>query len=240
MEYLHIILDVIIVIFLILPIIQGFRHGFVKTVLRLGKFLISFVFSCLFCKKMGVWLRDKWIYQFVYGKLNGIVEQEVSSGATIESIAETLPEGLDETLSAFGVDLGAVAEELAVSSETAISDFTVQVSLYVANIASVVVGFALLFLGAMIVLTIVGAILNLIVTHLPIIKKINSWLGGLLGVFLGFSSAWGMSQIIVALLGFFAMVDYTDAVVLTFFHDVNPLGWLFRLVANSLHTITIL
>lgn len=240
MEYLHIILDVIIIITLAIPIIQGFRKGFVKMVLRFGKFIVSCVCAGLFCKKLGVWLRDKWIYQFVYDKINGIVETEVENGATIDSIAQTLPEGLEETLSTFGVDVGTVAEELAVSSETAIADFTVKVSSYVANIASVVVGFAILLVVSMIVLSIVGAVLNAIVTRIPVVKTINAWLGGAMGVLLGVVTAWGAAQLVVTILGFFAMVDYSDAVILNFFHDVNPLGWIFRLIANGLHEITIL
>lgn len=240
MNFLHIILDLIIVVILAIPIIQGFRRGFVKMLLRVGKFLISCVLACLFCKKLGVWLRDRWIYRFVHEKISDLISAKAEEGATLTHIAESLPEGLEETLSTFGVDVNSVAAEVSESGANAVAEFTDRLAGYVSNIASVVLGFAILFVLFLIVTVIVGRLLNAIVTRLPIIKTLNTWLGGALGVLLGFCYAWGAAQIVVAILGLFAMVDYSGAVILGFFHGVNPLGWLLRLLVSSLYSITIL
>ena len=238
MNYLTIILDVIVLVVLAIPVIQGFKNGFVKMVLRFGKFLVAFVCSCLFCKPLGTWLRDKWVYSFVHEKISGLVGREAQNGATVDSIAESLPAGLQKSLSTFGVDVSEVAGDVAEAGEQAITAFTDKISGYVANIASVVVAFVALFIVGLLLFLLVGKILNAIVTRIPVIKTINTWLGGGVGLLLGFVSAWGFAQILVTILGFFAMVDYSGAVVLSFFHTVNPLGWVLGLLANGLQDIS--
>ena len=240
MNYLHYLLDAIILIVLVIPIIKGFRRGLVEMILSFGKFLLSSIFACLLCKPMGVWLRDRWVYRSVHKKLENLIAGEVESGATIGNIAEKLPEGLQKSLSAFDIDASQIAGELAETSESAIADFTEKVSGYVANIASVVLGFAILFVVGLILFFVVGKLLNAVVTRLPVIKTINTLLGGVLGTLMGIGFAWGVSRILVAVLGFFAMVDYTDAILLNFFHNVNPLGWVFALVVSGLQDITLL
>lgn len=238
MNYLNLILDIVVVVALLIPIIQGFRNGLVKMILRFGKFLIAFVCSCLFCKSLGAWLREKWIYSFVHEKISGLVGQEVENGATIDTIAESLPEGLRKSLSTFGVDASEVAAGMSEAGEQALASFTDKISGYVANIASVVIAFAVLFIVGLILFLLVGKLLNAIVTRIPVIKTINTWLGGAMGALLGVVSAWGIAQLLVTILGFFAMVDYSGAVVLSFFHEVNPIGWILGLFANGLHDIT--
>lgn len=238
MNYLNIILDIIVLVVLAIPVIQGFKNGLVKMILRFGKFLVAFVFSCLLCKPLGTWLRDKWVYSFVHEKISGLVGREAEKGANIDTIAESLPEGLRKSLSTFDVDVSEVAGDVAEAGEQALSAFTDKISGYVANIASVVLAFVVLFIVGLILFLLVGKLLNAIVTRIPVIKAINTWLGGAVGLLLGFISAWGFAQILVTVLGFFAMVDYSGAVVLSFFHRVNPLGWVLGLLANGLHDIS--
>ena len=239
MDFLSIVLDILILVVLAIPVVQGFRNGFVKTVLRFGRVLISAVLSCLFAKRVGGWLRDKWIYDFVYGKIDGIVTDEVGKGATIDNISDKLPAGLRDSLSAFGVDTGALAEDVAEAGQSAIAEFTENVASSVSGIVSVVLAFLAVFLVSFLLLLIVGALLNAIVSRIPIIKTINRWLGGVIGLLVGICAAWGVAQLVVAILGFFAMTDYSNAYILNFFHSVNPLRWLFRLLAYSLHDITL-
>ena len=237
MDYLDIILDVVILVVLAIPIIQGFRSGLVKMILRFGKFVVSFIFSCVFCKKLGVFLHDKWIYSYVHQKINTLVEQEMANGTTIDNVAEALPGGLKKSLSVFGVDVSDVAGDLAASGEEALTTFVDKISNSVASIASVVIAFAALFVVGMLVFLLLGKLLNAIVTRIPVVKTINTWLGGALGGFIGIVYAWGFAQIAVAILGFFAMVE-SYGVVLSFFHSMNPLGWLLGLMANGLYDIT--
>ncbi len=239
MDFFSIVLDILMLVVLVIPIIQGFRNGFVKTVLRFGRILISTVLSCLFAKKVGGWLQDKWIYNFIYKKVDGIVSEEVSKRATIDNISEKLPGGLRESLSTFGVDTDTVAENAAGAGQEAIAEFTDKVASSVSGVVSVILAFVLVFIVSFLLLILASVLLNAIVSRIPVVKTVNFWLGGGIGLLVGICAAWGLAQVIVTVLGFFAMTDFSHAYLLNFFHSVNPLRWLFRLIAYSLHDITL-
>lgn len=237
MEWLPWVLDAIIVILFLIPVIGGFRRGFVKTVFRCGKFTVALVFAFSFAKKLGLWLRDKFIYDRVAEKVSGFLASGDAGDVTAENLADAVPSGFSRILSFFGADVEDLAASATEAGHAALSEFTDSITLAAANVLSVVLAFFLILLLGWAVLWIFGKLLNGIVTHLPVIKQCNTLLGGILGILIGCLAAWSGAQVIVTVLGFVGEFDYSVTHVLSFVYRVNPVRFVLKAILDGMGTV---
>ncbi len=238
MQILNIVLDVLVLAVLAVPLISGAVKGFVHTLLHLGKSLIAFVLACVFVKKLGAWIKAKWIYQLVR---NNIAKLFAEGGASTENeLVAALPESIRNTLAAVGMDVDAMASDAVAQGEAIRESFIESVSQGVSGVLSFALAFAAIFLVSILGIMLLRPLLDWLVTHLPVVKTWNKVLGALLGLLLGVIFSWVCAQLIVGVSGLVAYHDWTDTYLLSFFYQVNPLRWLLQIVVKSIASISVL
>ncbi len=236
MDIINIALDAILLLVILIPIIRGFKSGLVDTALRFGKTFIAFGLACAFAKKVGLMLRDR-IYPFVYEKIAGIFQGETADTLSSTAMLEKIPEGVKEAMNLSGFDVEQMASDAAAEGASMIDAFVESISTGATGMLSYLVAFAAIFLATLIAIAILRPVINFIVRHLPIVKTCNTLLGGVFGVLVGLLLAWGMSQVMVGVLGLVIHHDWSGTYVLSFFYRVNPLKWLASIAMQSMSAI---
>lgn len=236
-EFVAVLLNLVVLIFLIIPVVRGYLNGFVKTVTRLLRFVVAFVLGVLFAKPLGMLLKNTWLGEKFYGIVESAFGDAFSGAANSQDLTAALPGGLKTLLEAFGFDTAGAADQAAQSGEAMVQNFVDTVADRLASIASVALAFVLIVILSLILLKLFSGLLNFIVQKLPLIRGLNRLLGLGLGVLVGIVVAWMASQTIVFLLTTFTSFDYSQAGVLKFFHEISPLRWVLQLIAHTMVTI---
>ncbi len=235
---LNIVLDVLVLAMLVVPFIIGLVKGFVYSLLHLGKTLIAFIFACAFVKKLGAWIKEKWIYQFVR---DNIAELFVGSEESTEgSLVSSIPEGIRNTLAAIGLDVDTMASEAVAQGEAVEEKFIESVSQGVSGVLSFVLAFGAIFLISILAILLLRPLIDWLARTLPVVKTWNRILGAIFGLLLGIIFSWVGSQIFVGVAGLVAYHDWTSTYLLSFFYQVNPLRWLLQVVVRSIASISVL
>ncbi len=232
---LPIILNVIVLLALLIPAVRGWIRGFVKTALHLLRFLGAFLLSCVFSKPLGTLIKDKWLG----AKFYDIVWKAVSESfdGSTGTLTDSVPAGLRALLETFGFDVNGAASEAASEGEMMLESFATTVSDKLASIASVALAFVGIFIVSLLLLAIFAKFLTFLIEKIPLVRGLNRILGFGIGLLIGVFTAWTVAQLVVFILTTFTSVDYSQAVVLNFFHDISPLRWILQLLANGMSGI---
>lgn len=235
LNILSIILNVIVLLALLIPAVRGYIRGFVKTALHLCRFLLAFVFACIFSKPLGTLIKEKWLgekfYDVVWNAVNGAFD------GSANGMAESVPAGFRALLETFGFDVNGAANEAAAEGEIMLESFATSISDKLASIASVALAFVGIFVASLLLLVIFSKLLTFLVEKLPLVRGLNRILGFGVGLLIGVFTAWTAAQLIVFILTTFTQVDYSQAAVLNFFHDISPLRWILQLLAQGMSGI---
>lgn len=233
----NILLDVVILAFLLYPLINGIRHGFMHTLLHLGRSLIAFILASCFAKPLGLFLKNAFLYDRIYERVfSEFTESAAQSSA--EMVAK-VPQGMQTALSVFGVDVNAMAEQSLAQQEGAVSNFSANVAGAVSGAIGFAIAFFALFFVCSLLLRFLGPVLEKLVNKLPIVNKVNRIFGAVIGLVIGLLFAWGASQLLVGILGLFFDYDWTGTWLLSFFYRVSPLSWLLRLAIAGMTGVVI-
>lgn len=233
------VLNILMLVILLIPVIVGFRNGFVKTAFRFGKLAVCIGLAFSFCKKLGLFLKERFLYSFLREKISKLVYDSIGTAAdaTVDNLQNSVPEAVRVFLSAFGVDTGAMADSAVSAGGDVIENMINSISGALSGAVAVVLGFLAIFLVSLVVVGIVGALLNRIVTNLPVLKQLNSLLGGVCGLLIGIIAAWIAAQGIVALLGVIGGFDYSQAKILVFFHEGSPFRFIIKAILQGADSI---
>ena len=201
------VVDILLIAAFALLVFQGLRRGFVKSILSLGRFVLSLVITILFSSDFANWINARFVNPSVYDsvskRFSGIAaDVAASADGNLEAFVEKIPrpfrgyldlESIDPTS-----DINALADQWSHSVADGIS-----------KVISSVVGFVLLFLISFIVLSIVIFVVNKL-TQLPIIKAADTLLGGVVGVFYGTVAVIVLSAILGAILGLMGQQEVVE------------------------------
>lgn len=231
-SFLPIVLNVIVLLSLVIPIVRGYMNGFVKTVLHLLRFVIAAVVSFIFVKPLGILIKEKWLGGKFYDVVHGAISN--SFDGSVDGMKDAVPAGLKALLETFGFDLGGAANDAAAKGEAMLESFATTVADKLSSIASSALAFVGLFVVSLILVVFITKILAFLVERIPLVRGLNRLLGLLAGAFIGVVIAWTTAQFLVFLLTTFTNVDYSQAGVLNFFHDISPLRWILQIIARSM------
>ena len=224
MVWVCVLSDLLIVTLLMIPVLNGVRKGFVKTVVKFGKTLLSFALACLFAKPLGVLLENKLLYDFISEKVAGLFETDRVKDSA--ELLAALPNDLKRFLLLCGLDVNAMAESAAIQSDRLVGRFTEALSEGIASTLGFTVAFIGIFLTAWLSIHFFGPLMDSLVGKIPVVKSFNKGLGALLGLLIGVMAAWVCARAIVSIGGFFFAIDFAKAYVLMFFYRASPLNWL--------------
>jgi len=163
--------DYIAIILVAVLVIAGIKRGFVRSVFTLGSLILSLILSLTLYPVVSDFMAESVLGDYVrlnvYKALDAEEEPE-----TVEEAGETLnlPESIRSSIQNVTNDaVSSVKESIAESTVT---------------IALKLVGILLVFLLVRILLWVIQKLLD-IVSHLPVLRSANKFLGGLIGMVYG-------------------------------------------------------
>ena len=192
------VVDVVMVIFaLVITLIYTFR-GFLKGIVQLFKTLIAFLIASMFGARVGDILYQRFFFNairnFVFQRVNGVYTGTVDS-MNLEAVTERIP-GFMMT-----EQVKANLASVDGSGEQMVNSITDAIASPAANTISGVVGYGLVFLAALIVLSLVAIILTKMIEKIKVLKAANTLLGALFGFLISFLVLCVFSSAVKALMG---------------------------------------
>lgn len=180
-------LDISLLIIIVATVLSCWFKGFVRSVFGLAKSLLCMVMAYLFGPMVSSWIAERWIdgrvTQFVYDRLLSMFDAGAES-FDLTQVQIKLPSWLNFILEKMGLNVTTLAGDLANQTE-ADADGLWQLSSTlarpVANLFSNLIGYAIVFLIAMLLFSVIAGVL-IKIANLPVLRKIDRALGLVLGI----------------------------------------------------------
>ena len=209
-------LDLIFVALAAILVILGIFRGFIKSVIRSAKLILSFVLAYFLGSPFGMLLKDafvgNWVYDGVSAKVNGVYNG-VASNITADGLLSQFPDFIvsDELRATIA---NATSEE---TGEALVQSISKGIADPISTAVSNVLGYVLVFILAFIGLMIAAWFLTKIVEKFAFIGLANRILGGVWGALTALIAMIVISSVVKL---FFGHTDfYTSSVLVKWIGD---------------------
>lgn len=197
---MQLVIDILLIVIFGLLVFRGWWRGFMKSVLSLGRLILSLVITIVFGASFAAWIDAKFInppvFEAVFKKFSDIAaEVTASAEGGIDALVEKIPEAFRGYLDLETLDPTAEINALVEQWSHTVADG-------ISKVIATVIGYILLFVLAFLVLTLVIFIVTRF-AKLPAIKTVDKLLGLVVGIFSGAAVVIFISVILSALLGIF-------------------------------------
>ena len=181
--------DILFVLIAVIFIAVGVKRGFIKSLIQSAKFLLALLIAYFVGPMAGQFIKDRIVFQPVY---NWLTDKGVGA-------VEKLPDFLRPDAATVGEGVLPFAES-------------------VATIISNLVGYVVVFVVSLILLTIVGWLLTKIADKIALLGTANRILGGLFGTVMGLI----VLTIIACIIKFLDAKDviYSQTVIVEFLGNI--------------------
>ena len=191
-------IDVLFMAVFAIPVFRGWRRGFTKSILGLGRLVLSLVITILFGSAFAGRIDERFInppvFEAVSKKFSSIAaEVTASAEGGIDALVEKIPEAFRGYLDLTTVDPTAEINALVEQWSRTVADG-------ISKVISLILGFVLLFVISFILLTVAIFIVNKLV-KLPVIQSVDKILGLAVGAFSGAVTVVVLSILLSAILG---------------------------------------
>ena len=195
---MQLVIDVLFMAVFAFPVFRGWRRGFTKSILGLGRLILSLVVTILFGSAFAGRIDETFINppvsEAVSKKFSSIAaEVTASAEGGIDALVEKIPEAFRGYLDLTTVDPTAEINALVEQWSRTVADG-------ISKVISLILGFVLLFVISFILLTVAIFIVNKLV-KLPVIQSVDKILGLVAGVFSGAVTVVVLSILLSAILG---------------------------------------
>ncbi len=212
---MKLLIDVILLLVIVGFTVVGFRKGFIRMLISFVKNIAAFIVAYTFSPRLSAWLKEQVFMEkakeLIGDKISQFLGTEASSGVDIMPLLDAEHSEFFNFIEKMGLDLTEFQNALSETGGT----LTDKVGEYIADpcvsAVSTVVAFVALFVGALIVISIISLILSA-VTKLPLIKGTNRFFGGVLGFVLGCVSSVVIASLIRLLLPYFSDAVLTASI----------------------------
>jgi uncharacterized membrane protein required for colicin V production len=239
-DFMTYILDIILILLFFIIVLASTIRGFVKSVWRTVTVVGAFILAYVYGPFLGAYLCESYVVDYVsdytFESLTQLIDKE-AEGYAGGDIVNDAPEELVELLERYGSDINELRNSfksgVAVSEEElkALSD---SISVPIASTIATIIGIFLVFLGGVLLISLIGLVLRLIV-KLPIIRFFDSFLGAVFGIAEAFVIVWVLCLLIGFLVehGFItgtstdvigAMIE--NSYLFRFFCDLSPVDFI--------------
>lgn len=197
---MQLVIDILLIVIFGLLVFRGWWRGFMKSVLSLGRLILSLVITIVFGASFAAWIDAKFInppvFEAIFKKFSDIAaEVTASAEGGIDALVEKIPEAFRGYLDLETLDPTAEINALVEQWSHTVADG-------ISKVIATVIGYILLFVLAFLVLTLVIFIVTRF-AKLPAIKTVDKLLGLVVGLFSGAAVVIFISVILSALLGIF-------------------------------------
>ena len=224
----NIIIDVAIVIILLIGAIWGWKSGFINTVAKPVKFILTIIISLSLCSWFGSVAVQPIISEPVINKLTEFLMEKCGE-ITASNAMEELPTLIKMAAALAGVSIGDLATEAGQAElVNLIIDAVTEPFL---NIVSVIIAYIILHILFTLILTIIFAIINAMVEG-GFVGFVNRFLGAIILTVLAAAIVWGICGISDLILNLPVLQEqawvqeFTGGVIYNFFKSLNPIDLL--------------
>ena len=236
-------LDLIIVAILVVAVVLGVRRGLVQSIISLVGSIVALICALVFSASVGAYVDANYVNApmraWVIDQLSASAETVSATDLDLDDLFENRPGFFTDTCDFLGVDV----EEMEASYEAMKADgveaaksaIITEMVDPLSALISRVLAFAVIFLAAMLCIVIISLFSKALKT-LPIVRKLDQLLGGILGAITGILICF----IVVAIISTgskYVLRDRTPAeleeiknktVIYEIFYDLDPLTRLFE------------
>lgn len=189
------VLDVLAVVFFISSIISCRNKGFFKSFFGMIKVLLSLLVAYVFMPTIAYFYRTKFVEKLitenVAERINSLA-QKTAEGFNFEKLFADMPAEFRDILTRYGADAEALSEkfgEMTGAAEESVTEMANSITASVVRTVSDVLAFVTLFIGCLIVLSIVIWIVGMIL-KLPVLSSLDKGLGFIFGIISGALLVW--------------------------------------------------
>ena len=195
---MQLVIDILLIAIFALLVFRGWWRGFMKSILSLGRLILSLVITILFGSAFAAWLDAKFVnppvFEAVFKKFSDVAaEVTASAEGGIDALVEKIPEAFRGYLDLESVDPTAEINAL-------VEEWSHTVADGISKVIATVIGYILLFVLTFLVLTVVIFIVTRF-AKLPAIKTVDKLLGLVVGIVSGAVAVIFISVILSAILG---------------------------------------
>lgn len=189
------IIDLLALLIFFGTVVSCYRKGFFKSFFSSIRVVLAIIVSYMFMPTVSYLYRTKFVQDAVSGVIEGrlfALVQETADNFNLEKLFLDMPAEFSDILSRFGTDAEKLSESYGQMSSAASSNVTQMaqtIAFPVAKTISDVLAYVTLFIGTMIILTIVIKIIG-VVLKLPVLSGFDKILGLALGVVSGGLFLW--------------------------------------------------
>lgn len=223
-------LDCATVAIFVIAIVNGFRKGFVRSVIGLVGSIASLGLALWLSYPVGNWIDSTFMQKYVNNSITKLATSNNTYDITrINGILVALPNAVKQALSSVGINeldrqIGEVGKQ---ASETVISAISAPLSLLISR----TIAFFIIFIICLIILGIILHVLN-VIFKLPVLGSVNSIAGAVVGFIEAFFVIFVLSTLLTLVMSFSsignkppidkAVVESTH--VYKYVSNINPLS----------------
>ena len=195
---MQLVIDILLIVVFGLLVFRGWWRGFMKSILSLGRLILSLVITIAFGASFAAWIDAKFVnppvFEAVFKKFSDVAaEVTASAEGGIDALVEKIPEAFRGYLDLESVDPTAEINAL-------VEEWSHTVADSISKVIATVIGYILLFVLTFLVLTVVIFIVTRF-AKLPAIKTVDKLLGLVVGIVSGAVAVIFISVILSAILG---------------------------------------
>ena len=211
---MSLIIDLIIILAAIAAVYLGISRGFVRSVMHFSSLILALIAVFIFTNPVSSWLNQS----FIKSGVSDIIEDSLSGIVTagenhfeLSKIFSDRPKALDEIAERFDVDLDALekfyTDTLTGSSENdALGALSEEIAYPTSKAISNVLAVIIVFIAALLILKFITFIIDRI-CRLPVLNKLNKFLGFLFGIASAVITAWVIANVSVGVISAFESIN---------------------------------
>lgn len=204
---MQLVIDVLLIIIFALLVFRGWMRGFMKSVLSLGRLILSVLITILFGSAFAGWIDATFVnppvFDTVFKKFSDIAaEVTATAEGGIDALVEKIPEAFRGYLDLESIDPASEINAL-------VEEWSHTVADSISKVIATVLGYILLFALSFILLTVVIFIVGKL-AKLPALKTVDKLLGLAMGAVSGVVTVIFISVILSALFGVFGQADVVE------------------------------
>ncbi|MBR2020638.1 MAG: CvpA family protein [Clostridia bacterium] len=210
----NVIVDLLFLIIGLLIVFICAKRGILKSAIHFCKTIFAFLIAYFLGGKLAALLADLWIgagvRNAVYNTVNGVY-QSTAGTMNAQDVIDSLPGFL------MTEEMQAKLHAAEGSGEALVNSMTDSIATPITSLVSNILGYVLVFLLALVGLWILAAVLDKMVSHIPVLGKLNTVLGALLGLLIATAVLLALASLVKV---FFANSPiYTESVFVKFLGD---------------------
>ena len=223
---LNYLIDIVFLLVAIITVIVFTRRGFIQSLFAYGKTVMAVVISYALGSKVGEIIYNKliynWIYKWVSNKIDNVFNS-LSAKIDIDNAIDEIPFIVKQFITPEKIK--ARYGETIINLENSAHEFADFVSSPFAKMISNLLSYLLVFFLALVLLFLLSKIFDLI-TKLPIVHGVNTFLGFLLGIFAVFVFLSMLTYLLSLIIGVFGNILSLEKLASTsylfgFFSKIN-------------------